>query len=74
MENTIRHWKRKEKIADRNIKVKRKNPITGVEEEFTDYEWTVLNSKLWQDKYKSFSESAGLPIYTWRTRITEYEK
>lgn len=74
MENTIRHWKRKEKLADRTIKVKRKNPITGLEEEFTDYEWTVLNSQLWQDKYSSFSESAGLPIYRWRTRITEYEK
>ena len=74
MENTIRHWKRKEHIADRTLKVKRKNPITGLEEEFTDYEWTVLNSQLWQDKYESFSSNAGLPIYRWRTRITEYEK
>ena len=74
MENTIRHWKRKEHIADRTLKVKRKNPITGLEEEFTDYEWTVLNSQLWQQKYESFSSSAGLPIYRWRTRITEYEK
>ena len=74
MENTIRHWKRKENLADRVIKVKRKNPITGIEEEFTDYEWTTLNSQLWQDKYRSFSEAAGLPVYTWRTRITSYEK
>ena len=74
MENTIRHWKRKENLADRVIKVKRKNPITGIEEEFTDYEWTTLNSQIWQDKYRSFSEAAGLPVYTWRTRITSYEK
>ena len=74
MENTIRHWKRKENLADRVIKVKRKNPITGLEEEFTDYEWTVLNSQLWQQKYESFSSNAGLPIYRWRTRITRYEE
>ena len=74
MENTIRHWKRKEHIADRTLKVKRKNPITGLDEEFTDYEWTVLNSQLWQDKYESFSSNAGLPIYRWRTRITRYEE
>ena len=74
MENTIRHWKRKEHIADRTLKVKRKNPITGLEEEFTDYEWTVLNSQLWQQKYESFSTNAGLPIYRWRTRITRYEE
>lgn len=74
MENTIRHWKRKENLADRVIKVKRKNPITGLDEEFTDYEWTVLNSQLWQDKYESFSSNAGLPIYRWRTRITRYEE
>jgi hypothetical protein len=49
MENTIRQWKRKEKLSDRVLKVNRTNPITGKMEQFTEYEWNVLNSKLWQD-------------------------
>ena len=73
MENTIRHWKRKEKLSDRTLKVNRTNPITGQQEQFTEYEWNVLNSKLWQQKYRDFSKNNGLPIYEWRTRITEYE-
>ena len=73
MENTIRHWKRKEKLSDRVLKVNRTNPLTGQEEQFTEYEWNVLNSKIWQDKYRDFSKSHGLPVYEWRTRITEYE-
>ena len=73
MENTIRQWKRKEKLSDRTLKVNRTNPITGKMEQFTEYEWNVLNSKLWQDKYRNFSIRNGLPVYEWRTRITEYE-
>jgi len=73
MENTIRQWKRKEKLSDRTLKVNRTNPITGKVEQFTEYEWNVLNSKLWQDRYRDFSKSHGLPVYEWRTRITEYE-
>ena len=73
MENTIRQWKRKEKLSDRVLKVNRTNPLTGKVEQFTEYEWNVLNSKLWQDRYRDFSKSHGLPVYEWRTRITEYE-
>ena len=73
MENTIRQWKRKEKLSDRVLKVNRTNPITGKMEQFTEYEWNVLNSKLWQKKYRAFSQRNGLPTYEWRTRITEYE-
>ena len=73
MENTIRHWKRKERLSDRVLKVNRTNPLTGEQEQFTEYEWNVLNSKLWQEKYRNFSRDNGLPIYEWRTRITEYE-
>ena len=73
MENTIRHWKRKERLSDRKLKVNRTNPLTGEQEQFTEYEWNVLNSKLWQEKYSQFSKDNGLPIYEWRTRITEYE-
>ena len=73
MENTIRHWKRKERLSDRKLKVNRTNPLTGEQEQFTEYEWNVLNSKLWQEKYRNFSRDNGLPIYEWRTRITEYE-
>ena len=73
MENTIRHWKRKERLSDRKLKVNRTNPLTGEQEQFTEYEWNVLNSKLWQEKYRNFSRDNGLPMYEWRTRITEYE-
>ena len=73
MENTIRQWKRKEKLSDRVLKVNRTNPITGKMEQFTEYEWNVLNSKLWQQKYRAFSQRNGLPTYEWRTRITDYE-
>ena len=57
MENTIRHWKRREKIA------------TTPEDRAN----AIAHSKEWQQKYADFSRIHGLPRYEWRCRITEYE-
>lgn len=74
MENTIRKWKRQEKIADSKLVVTRTDPFTNQEEEMTEREYTILMSKYWQQRYRDFSEQQGLPRYEWRTRITQYEE
>lgn len=102
MENTIRHWKRKDYLADYKLKVNRKDTpyiqegywyIDGAKTSIeaskysqnlksvgntqninpTDKEYTVAMTNFWNDKYSQFSKDNGLPIYEWRTRITEYE-
>ena len=74
MENTIRKWKRQEKIADSKLVVNRTDPFTNQEVEMTEREYTILMSKYWQQRYRDFSEQQGLPRYEWRTRITQYEE
>ena len=74
MENTIRKWKRQEKIADSKLVVNRTDPFTNQEVEMTEREYTILMSKYWQQRYRDFSEAQGLPRYEWRTRITQYEE
>ena len=74
MENTIRKWKRQEKIADSKLVVNRTDPFTNQEAEMTEREYTILMSKYWQQRYRDFSEAQGLPRYEWRTRITQYEE
>ena len=102
MENTIRHWKRKDYLADDKLKVNRKDTpyiqngywyIDGAKTSIeaskysqnlksvgntqntnpTDKEYTVAMTNFWNDKYSQFSKDNGLPVYEWRTRITEYE-
>ena len=58
MENTIRKWKREQKLA-------------STPEEKQE---AIAKSKEWQAKYRAFSQAHGLPVYEWRTRITEYER
>ena len=58
MENIIRKWKRREVVADSK----------------EERQFAIDKSKEWQDKYRSFSQNHNLPIYEWRTRITEYER
>ena len=58
LENGIRKWKRREKLAD--------TP--------KEREEAISKSKEWQAKYKAFSQEHGLPRYEWRTRITQYEE
>ena len=103
MENTIRHWKRKERLSDNTLTVNRKdNPYiqngkwfvngndTGIKasehslelksisrvqvDSTTDKEYTVAMTNMWQDRYAQFSQKNKLPIYEWRTRITDYER
>ena len=103
MENTIRHWKRKEKLADNKLQVNRidtpyigdngnwwiNGKDTGVKasnksqglksigreptETTTEKKYNTAMSNFWNDKYRQFSEGNGLPVFEWRTRITEYE-
>ena len=58
MENYIRKYKRREKLATTS----------------DEYQKAVAKSKEWQKKYANFSLRLGLPRYEWRTRITEYEE
>lgn len=103
MENTIRHWKRKEKLADDKIQVHHSDTpyignngnwyVNGIDTKIpastdsmkvksisrtqttttTDYKYNVANVNYWNDKYRDYSKTHGLPRYEWRCRITEYE-
>lgn len=58
IENYIRKYKRREKIAD--------TP--------QEREQAIAKSKEWQKRYEQYCNSHGLPRYEWRTRITQYEE
>lgn len=58
MEDIIRKWKRRQIVADSK----------------EERQYAIDKSKEWQDKYRTFSQNHNLPIYEWRTRITEYER
>lgn len=74
MENTIRKYKRRQTLSNKNVSMRRKNPYTDEYQEFKEREYNQLMSKYWQEKYRNFSKDNGLPIYEWRLRITEAER
>ena len=74
MENTIRKYKRRQVLSNKNVTLKRKNPYTGKMEEFREREYNVLMSQYWQEQYSAFSQKHNLPEYRWRLRITNAER
>ena len=74
MENTIRKYKRRQVLSNKNVTLKRKNPYTGKMEEFREREYNVLMSQYWQEQYSAFSQKHDLPEYRWRLRITNAER
>lgn len=74
MENTIRKYKRRQTLSTNKVIIRRKNPYTGMDEEFKERDYNILMSKYWQAKYKTFCEDNDLPIYRWRLRITQTER
>lgn len=74
MENTIRKYKRRQVLSNKNVSMRRKNPYTDEYQDFKEREYNQLMSKYWQEKYRTFSKDNGLPIYEWRLRITEAER
>ncbi len=74
MENTIRKYKRRQALSNKNVTLKRKNPFTGKMEEFKERDYNILMSKYWQERYSAFSQKYGLPEYRWRLRITQSER
>jgi hypothetical protein len=74
MENTIRKYKRRQVLSNKNVTLKRKNPYTGKMEEFREREYNILMSQYWQEQYSAFSQKHDLPEYRWRLRITNAER
>ena len=74
MENTIRKYKRRQTLSTNKVIIRRKNPYTGMDEEFKERDYNILMSKYWQAKYKTFCENNDLPMYRWRLRITQAER
>lgn len=76
LENRIRKAKRLETISTNNMKIEKVNPFNPSlgKQQFTEREYNILLSKYYQKQYEDFSKKYHLPIYRWRTRITEYEK
>ena len=74
MENTVRKYKRRQTLSTPGVIIKRKNPYTGIEEEFKERDYNILMSKYWQERYRDFSKANDLPTYEWRLRITQTER
>ena len=74
LENRIRQYKAKAEMSVEGFSDSYLNPYTQKYEVMDQRKHFNQMSKYWQDQYKQFSKDNNLPVYRWRTRITETER